>query len=279
MCLANCSYRPAVCGDAVTEFGEQCDAGFNHNGVPGGLCLSDCLLRPAVCGDGIVEPGEECDDGNTVTNDGCNFPTCENTCLHNPAGLIPGYCVSLKNDCVHEWCSAVNPPPVSRGPFAGLPGRIITCANDDPTCDFGPKGDQMCTFRFAMCFNVKETRESCKSSGTVGSVGMRRPDFDHPRSDADVANVADIQAALIALGGKLQPGGDGGHATVTFDPPLTAPNTCTRFVSFQVPLRRGVGGFVQNRVPIRIRVFPGPDPVTFQVPHYDGDQLDLICTP
>lgn len=244
------------------------------------MCLPDCTYRPAVCGDSITEIGEECDDGNTVDKDGCNFPVCEETCLHNPAGLIPGYCVSLKNDCVHEFCSPVNPPPVVQGVFAGLPGRIITCKNDDPTCDFGPPGDNTCFFRFAMCFNVKETREACVgTNGTVGKVGMRRPDFDHPHNDAERANVDDIQAALIALGGKVQHGGDGVHETVNFNPPITKPNVCTRFVSFQVPLRRARGALVQNRVPIRIRVFPAFDPVTFQTAKYDGDQLDLICTP
>jgi cysteine-rich repeat protein len=42
--------------------------GFNAD-TPGATCRSDC--RPARCGDAIVDPGEQCDDGNNVSGDGC----------------------------------------------------------------------------------------------------------------------------------------------------------------------------------------------------------------
>ena len=53
----------ALCGDNVTEGGEECDGGVD--------CDADCNRIP-MCGDGSIDGAETCDDGNTTPLDGCN---------------------------------------------------------------------------------------------------------------------------------------------------------------------------------------------------------------
>jgi cysteine-rich repeat protein len=59
---------PPVCGDNVTQLGEECDDG---NMTPADGCENDCTITP-VCGDSSLQTGEECDDGNTMSGDGCD---------------------------------------------------------------------------------------------------------------------------------------------------------------------------------------------------------------
>lgn len=66
------SVNPPVCGDSVTQLGEECDDG-NMNDGDG--CESDCTVTPN-CGDASLQTGEECDDGNTNNGDGCDS-TCQ----------------------------------------------------------------------------------------------------------------------------------------------------------------------------------------------------------
>lgn len=68
---------PPVCGDAVIDPGEECDAGFEANTV-NSACLPDCSA--ASCGDGFVNLGvEDCDlgSGNSFEYGGCNPQTCK----------------------------------------------------------------------------------------------------------------------------------------------------------------------------------------------------------
>ncbi|HEX2485502.1 MAG TPA: DUF4215 domain-containing protein, partial [Myxococcota bacterium] len=70
-----------TCGDGTVEAPEQCD---DSNTVSGDGCsFPSCL--PEVCGDNVINPdpapgpAEECDDGNTVADDGCDA-NCQSEC-------------------------------------------------------------------------------------------------------------------------------------------------------------------------------------------------------
>jgi cysteine-rich repeat protein len=100
-CAADCTRRDRICGDGITECGEQCDTGAAIDCDPGACsawcqiegcgngrveCAEQCddggasatcsatclLLTPPMCGDGHQDPGEGCDDGNTADCDGCS---------------------------------------------------------------------------------------------------------------------------------------------------------------------------------------------------------------
>jgi cysteine-rich repeat protein len=65
-----------LCGDGITEPGEQCDDG---NTLSCDGCSASCRTEVGfVCGDGLVNAvcGEQCDDGNVVGGDGCSA-TCQ----------------------------------------------------------------------------------------------------------------------------------------------------------------------------------------------------------
>ena len=70
-----------TCGDNETVPPEECDDGNTVSGD--GCSFPSCL--PEVCGDGTENPdpapgpAEECDDGNTVDDDGCT-DTCHLYC-------------------------------------------------------------------------------------------------------------------------------------------------------------------------------------------------------
>jgi cysteine-rich repeat protein len=57
-----------ICGDAITDLGEDCDDGNSHSGDG---CSAICELE-FTCGDGITDVGEDCDDGNNMSGDGCS---------------------------------------------------------------------------------------------------------------------------------------------------------------------------------------------------------------
>ncbi|MEK7643434.1 MAG: DUF4215 domain-containing protein [Patescibacteria group bacterium] len=80
-----------LCGDGVTQSGEQCDDGKHCSN--GTLCVADancvgigdglCTMRGGdgcsascgfeqICGNGVVEGNEECDDGNQINTDACD---------------------------------------------------------------------------------------------------------------------------------------------------------------------------------------------------------------
>jgi cysteine-rich repeat protein len=78
-----------VCGNGLTESGEECDDSNVDNGDG---CSSECKLEPGwscvgrnpvrcvenapYCGDDIVNDVDECDDGNYDNDDGCS-ETCK----------------------------------------------------------------------------------------------------------------------------------------------------------------------------------------------------------
>ena len=50
---------PAVCGNGITQAGEECDP-------PNGITCDDACLRIPTCGDDILDPGEECEPPDFV---------------------------------------------------------------------------------------------------------------------------------------------------------------------------------------------------------------------
>jgi cysteine-rich repeat protein len=61
----------SVCGNGVTNQGEECD---DENLIEGDGCDSNCTV--SACGNGIVGGEEECEDGNQENTDGC-LSSCE----------------------------------------------------------------------------------------------------------------------------------------------------------------------------------------------------------
>jgi cysteine-rich repeat protein len=87
-CSARCTVEVGfACGDGVRLFacGEHCDDGAANSDVAPDACRTTC--RPARCGDAVVDGGEECDDGNTRNCDGCSFQ-CRIETTPPPAGTI-----------------------------------------------------------------------------------------------------------------------------------------------------------------------------------------------
>ena len=68
----------AGCGDGIIDHGEECDDG---NTVSGDGCSFPSCQLP-VCGNSLLEFGEQCEDGNNATGDGCSFPSCQ--CEESP---------------------------------------------------------------------------------------------------------------------------------------------------------------------------------------------------
>lgn len=104
---ASSSTGAAVCGNAMVEPGEQCDAG-KDNAVDG-PCRPDC--SPATCGDGVrcrgCDPIEECDDTNLRPGDGCS-PACllEGRLMFLTPTTWPGNVTTMQADQVCQELGA-----------------------------------------------------------------------------------------------------------------------------------------------------------------------------
>jgi cysteine-rich repeat protein len=261
---------PTICPNGVQDPDEECDDGNLNNGDG---CDNNCTTTG--CGNGIVTEGEECDDGNTVKLDGCEPDCTLSPCTKDGDRLVPGYCATKKNDCIHEFCPGAVPKPTDR--HNGLPGALIECTEGDPACDLGPVGDNVCTMSLSLCFNVVEDRFPfvCQSSGEVKYVRLRKA----RKNPVDIANRDALEAAVAGLGAELVLGpGIPSRRAMLFDPPLTEPDVCTDFAEINVPLRkRRAGGFAKGRKVILVIADPpkkGP-----KRPKFDTDYLKLICNP
>src|SRR5258708_2730248 len=92
------SIRVSICGNAVVDSDEVCDAGtVNNTGGYGSStaqrkCMPDCHSFDAYCGDGILQVrfGEGCDDGNNTSGDLCSSSCQPETAVpQNPTGAPP----------------------------------------------------------------------------------------------------------------------------------------------------------------------------------------------
>ena len=140
-----------------------------------------------ACGNGVLDPGEQCDDGNTASGDGCSA-TCQSELISGGG--------SVATDCEHEWQAALVPARNSKG----MPMNRQACTDGDPTCDFGPAGDNACTFHVAMCFNVTEQRFTCTPTD-VARVQLLQPSEAQPNDATAMANRDALETALEGLQG------------------------------------------------------------------------------
>jgi len=241
-----------------------------------------------MCGDGIVDaPPEECDDGNVTPGDGC-----DGSCRSE---LVPGGGPS-RTDCMEEWL--IDPTPRRRP--SGIPDNVLSCRDDDPTCDFGPAGDGVCTFRVALCFNVAERRLTARNAQSgchptnVAWVAFRAPRELDPRDPTELSNRDRLETAIMAVGGVVRtqcepPGPTGTSCAIDADcsrprrcrsrfllmtPPLTASGVCTAFATVEVPVRHGRRGAAPGRSTLRVTVG-----ATADVAERDSDTLKLLCAP
>ena len=104
--------RATTCGDGAIQDPEPCDDG---NTVTGDGCsFPSCL--PEECGDSIVNPdppsGEECDDGNSVSGDGCDANCtieCGNGNLDSGEDCdTSGESATCDDDCTFPECGDTN---------------------------------------------------------------------------------------------------------------------------------------------------------------------------
>ena len=91
-----------ICGNGLTESGEQCDDGGSNNGACPATCSASCTTNSCggtpSCGNGLVESGEQCDDGGS--NNGACPATCSTSCTTNSCGdgtSTPGKIIRLQN--------------------------------------------------------------------------------------------------------------------------------------------------------------------------------------
>jgi hypothetical protein len=120
--------KAIVCGNTVTDPGEECDDGANGNDADG--CRNDCKLN--YCGDGILDttldletglPEEYCDLG---ASNGEPFQNCNTNCL--PTCTVNEDCSDNcegKSDCSNATvCDA--------GVCKPYCGALSILSSDDP---------------------------------------------------------------------------------------------------------------------------------------------------
>lgn len=197
-------------------------------------------------------------------------------------------------DCGHEWQAALVPARNSKG----MPMNRQTCTEGDPACDFGPAGDNACTFNVKLCFNVTERRFQCSATD------IARVQLSQPQTATDRANRDALETALKGLGASVHgrctsrakrgqtcaadadcdsapSAGDGrcGHRSVVFQPPLATTDTCTDFASITVPLRKFGKTFRVGTRTLKLTASPSNDPVSGKKRPKDTDWLTLVCNP
>jgi len=239
-----------------------------------------------ACGNGVRDTGEECDDGNLLAEDGC-----DGSCRSE---LIPGS-GPHGSDCVHEWLTE----PLPTRLLSGIPGGILVCHDDDPSCDFGATtGDGACTFHVALCVNIDEQRLRSRTGGPacvptdVAWIVLQSPRGSDPRDTTDGLNRDALEAALTGAGAVLRrqcqsvgvepstpctTNADCGHRRcrtrlMLFDPPSTMLGHCTDFADIVVPLRRTGSGFGSATRTLRLTA-------TTSARIRDTDALKLTCRP
>jgi hypothetical protein len=194
-------------------------------------------------------------------------------------------------DCYSEWLAQ---PAPARDRF-GVPVPSLTCRDDDPSCDFGPPGDQACTFRLSVCLNVNDRRIAC-TAPDVANVDLwlhaRLPEY----RDALVTGFTALGGVLKGRCHSGRPGqpcslnadcdSSSGSADglckgyiVQFTPPLTVSDACTEMIPIRVPLRQTRVGFIRGFLAFGVTTHPSNDPITGRRRMADRDVLRFYCNP
>ncbi len=275
-----CVPGSAVCGDGtLSTTCEICDAGAGNSDVVADACRSDC--RPARCGDAVVDAGEQCDDGNAENCDGCDEfcasevgttcgdgivapQTCREQCDDANASdgdgcssgcqveRIPGG-GSSTTDCWAAW--RIDNP--SNDPRYGKRGTVNpkqACRDNDPACDFDGGLAGSCTFHLGVCVNNSEPSE-CTPSRLL-SWTLATPNAKQALARPDLAAV---RAALDA-------------AVLTTVVGTSDANQCSPAADVVVPLRGGPGAFKAGKLKLKSRAAAYSGIV-------DTDTLHLRCDP
>lgn len=154
------------CGDDVQDTGEECDDGIHNHDEIGDRCRTDCT-QP-FCGDSVADEqhGETCDDGNNVDGDGCSALCILETICGN--GVVQGVeeCDD-GNTTDGDGCSSI----CQIEPECGN-GSIETGEEcDDGNTVSGDGCSETCTVE-AVCGNgIVETGEGCDDGNTTNGDG------------------------------------------------------------------------------------------------------------
>jgi cysteine-rich repeat protein len=186
------------CGDAVLEFGEECDDG---NSEDGDGCTAECRMEPSTCGNGLREGSEACDDGNSLSGDGCSADCkSDESCGNGQVDFWVGeHCDDanvLSGDGCDSTCQVEEIAASGCGDFT---------VDDDEECDDG---------------NAR-SNDGCSSGCTVEQPTWREIETTaHPPSvsDAAMAYYPSIDRTVLVSDGEcwLFDGSDWvRHATMT----------------------------------------------------------------
>ncbi|MFP6665455.1 MAG: trypsin-like serine protease [Deltaproteobacteria bacterium] len=173
---------PAVCGNNLAEFGEDCD-GTSDATCPG-LCLPDCSCPAPVCGNGLIESGEICDGasasacptGICASNCSCPAPVCGNDVLESgeecdgtDATACPGECLSSGSACTCP--STCGDGVCDPGETASSCGADCGCLAASACGDQAPGGcycDETCDTNEDCCDDVCDSCDFACSPGEGG---------------------------------------------------------------------------------------------------------------
>ncbi|MFA6098649.1 MAG: DUF4215 domain-containing protein [Patescibacteria group bacterium] len=124
-------------------------------------CNDDPICQPIVCGNGITETGEQCDDGNTTNIDGCSS-TCqtENVCTPGCYSVWVGdqYCDESCNNASCNWDGG------DCGPTCGndITETPEECDGNSQSCTTaqGYAGSQNCNMPIRDAFTITSAVQS-----------------------------------------------------------------------------------------------------------------------
>jgi cysteine-rich repeat protein len=163
-CRLACT-RPR-CGDGVVDTGEVCDEGANNSDGEPNACRTACVY--AGCGDNVVDPGEECDTGSARSD--TEPSACRTACRNARCG-----------DGVKDNTEGCDDGNANNADACGNLCTLTSCGdgvrNLGEDCDDGNlvNGDGcQATCRLPRCGDgVRDPGEQCDDGNTANNDGCR----------------------------------------------------------------------------------------------------------